>query len=333
MQRDPYLVLGVDRKATQEEINRAFRSLASKHHPDRNPDDPKESSDRFKEVAAAYELLGDEGRRKQYDFYSNGQLPSFSFRSRNAVDNVFDNLFSQFFGPGGRPAAAKSRVRITLAECLSGCVKKVKSESYEKCPDCTGTGSSEWSRCARCEGQGYLFTSEGTMRIQTACVHCSGRGSVSKQSCRRCNGRGQTVSSEREVEVRIPAGVEEGMHIRLPGEADGGGDLFVVVSVDKHPSIARQQRNLTGSMDCPYATLVMGGERKFDLFGTEISVKIPPRTRAGTRLRIRGHGLPALQNPEVRGDLFIDVALRMPKNMSRAHEEAVARLAKIEGDD
>lgn len=332
MRKDPYLVLGVDKKASQDEINRAFRTLAAKYHPDKNPENPKEAADKFKEVAAAYELLGEESRRRQYDFYSEGQFPSFSFRSRNNVDSVFDNLFSQFFGTGkNKPNAAKSRVKITLAEAFSGCVKTVRSETYVACKDCTGTGATEWIRCPRCEGSGFLFTSEGPMRIQTSCVQCSGRGSFSKQSCRSCNGRGQVVSLEKDVEIRIPPGVEDGMHLRVQEEAEG--DFFVVINVEKNLNIARQQRNLMGVVDCSYATLLLGGEKKFDLFGTQILLKIPPRTKPGTRLRVKGQGMPAIQNPEVRGDLFIDIGLKMPKQTSKAYEEIVSRLAKLDDAD
>lgn len=335
MRKDPYLVLGVGKKATQDEINRAFRSLASKFHPDKNPDNPSEAADKFKEVSAAYELLGDASRRKQYDFYSEGQLPNFSFRSRNNVDSMFDNLFSQFFGKGGsnHQHASKAKVKITLAEAFSGCSRIVKSESHEQCEACKGTGSSDWSRCARCEGSGFLFTSEGPMRIQTACMQCSGRGSVSKVGCRSCNGRGRLVKSEKDVEVRIPPGVEDGMHIRVAGEGAEGGDLFVVVAVDKHSSIERQQRNLLGSIEVPYHVLVLGGEAKFRLFESDILVKIPPRTKSGSRMRVRGQGMPHIQNPEIRGDLFIGVNLRLPSSLTPDHERAISDLAKLDAQD
>lgn len=330
MRKDPYLVLGVDKKAPQDEINRAFRSLAAKFHPDRNPDNIKEASERFKEVAAAYELVGDPNKRRQYDFYSEAQLPNFSFRSRNSVDNMFDNLFSQFFGRGGPSQNfSKSRVKVTLSEAFSGCSRKVKSEAYEPCRDCTGTGSSEWSGCPGCNGSGFLFTSEGPMRIQTACVQCSGKGSVSKQSCRSCNGRGQVVKFEKEVEVRVPPGAEDGMQIRMSGEGAGGGDLFVVVNVEKNQRIERQQRNLLASMEVPYHTLVLGGDVSFRLFDSDISIKVPPRTKSGSRLRIKGQGMPAVQNPEIRGDLFVDLNLFVPSSLSPDHEKAIRNLAKI----
>jgi len=328
MRKDPYAVLGVGKKASQEEINKAFKSLAAKYHPDRNPDNPKEAEVKFKEVAAAYELVGDESKRRSYDFYSAGQFPSFTFRSRNNVDDVFDNLFSQFFGNGNpHPSAFKSRVKVTLAEAFSGCSRKVNAESHEPCSSCKGTGSSEWTKCSRCDGAGFLFSNEGPMRIQTSCSNCSGRGSVTQQSCKNCNGRGRIVNSSRELEVKIPAGVEDGTQIRVSSES---GDMFVVVSVEKHPSIIRQQRNLLGFVELPYATLVLGGETKFDLFGTELLVKIPPRTKTGARMRIRGHGMPHLQNPDIKGDLFLEMGLKMPKEIGKEYEAALLALSKLE---
>jgi len=218
MRKDPYLVLGVGPDASQEEINKAFRFLAAKHHPDKNPDDKEAAAERFKEVAAAYELLGDSDRRRQYDAYKSGRLSGFGFRSRNSVDDMFDNLFSQFFGKGRpNPSVSKSKIKISLSEAFRGCSKVVKSESHEPCKDCSGTGSSEWARCSHCDGSGFLFTSEGPMKIQTACVQCSGRGSVSKQSCRFCNGRGQVVARLKEVEVNIPQAWRTECKLGSPG--------------------------------------------------------------------------------------------------------------------
>lgn len=323
-------MLGVDRNATQDDIAKAYRSLAAKHHPDRNPQNAAEAAVKFKEVTAAWEMVGTEEKRRRHDFA--GQMPSFSFRSRNSVDDVFDNLFSQFFGGphASRPASSRSRIKITLEEAFRGCSRIVKSEGREVCSSCTGTGSTEWSRCAACGGSGFVMTSDGNMRIQTSCSRCSGRGSTASQSCAGCNGRGYRVISEKDVEVKIPAGVEDGMQIRVSGESPNGGDLYVVVSVERHPGLERQQRNLLGSVDVPYHVLVLGGQASFKLFGSEIVVKVPRGTRPGTRVRVMGQGMPHVQNSSVKGDLFLDILLRMPAEVNKEHEKLLSSLAKME---
>lgn len=330
---DPYKVLGVDRKASQDEIAKAYRSLAAKHHPDRNPGSALEASVRFKEVTRAWEMIGTEEKRRRHDFA--GQMPSFSFRSRNSVDDVFDNMFSQFFGgPNSqRPNSSRARVRVTLEEAFRGCVRNVKSEGREVCSSCTGTGSAQWTKCQSCGGSGFVVASEGGMRIQTSCARCSGRGATAAQSCGGCNGRGYRVVSEKSVEVRIPPGVEDGMQMRVSGESPNGGDLYVVVAVERHPAVERQQRNLLGSVEVPYHALVLGGESKFLLFGSEISVNVPKGTRPGTRVRIPGQGMPHIQNPSARGDLFLNVLLRMPAEVSKEHERLLSSLAKMESGD
>jgi molecular chaperone DnaJ len=168
------------------------------------------------------------------------------------------------------------------------------------------------------------------MKIQTACAQCSGRGSTSRQSCRFCNGRGNVVSSTREVEVKVPPGVEDGTQIRLSGEGVNGADLFIAIVVEKHPSLERHQRNLISRLDVPYSTLVLGGEAKFVLFDSEIRIKIPPRTRAGSRLRMKNQGMPAMQNPSVRGDLFVELGVFMPSLVSPEYEKAIRSLSKFE---
>lgn len=334
MHRDPYVVLGVDRKASQEEIAKAYKSLASKYHPDRNPSNPQQAASMFKEVTSAYEKIGDSSKRKQYDFYSSSQVPSFNFRSRNGVDDVFDNLFSQFFGSSKQKnSSIKARLKISLEEAFNGCEKSVKVESKEPCSLCKGTGSVEWEKCGDCNGVGFVFFSEGPMRVQSSCSTCDGRGSKPKQACSSCNGRGSKVISQREIAVSIPAGVEDEMQIRVTSEDAEAPDLFVVVSVDKHPSITRHHRDLIGCVDVSYATLVMGGDHHFDLFGSSINFKIPPRTKSGTRMRIKGQGMPLLQNPKVRGDLFIEVRIYIPSVLSLEHEKLLQRLSKIEKID
>lgn len=328
MQKDPYRVLGVGKDASQEEINKAYRLLATKFHPDKNPQNPSEAAEKFKEISAAFEILGNEQRRRDYDFYSSG-VPSFSFRSRNSVDSVFDNIFSQVFGDQRHPAS-KVRVRVSLAEAYHGCDKTVPVEKHRSCGSCKGTGSSEWSRCSKCEGRGFVIASNGPMRMQMSCAFCQGRGSVSVKKCGECKGKGHLIDSVRNVEIKIPPGVDEGNQVRLAGEGSDGGDLFIVVSVDKDESISRQGGFLIGRLEVPYSKLVLGGEEDFNLFGSSFKVKIAPRLNAGTRIRLKGQGMPSLRDSSVRGDLLLDVCLKMPGDMTKEHSKAIERLLKIE---
>lgn len=325
---DPYRVLGVGRDATQEDISKAYRALAVRYHPDRNPGS-QEAASMFKEATAAFELIGTVEKRRSYDM-AYSRPATFNFRSRNSVDDVFDNLFSQFFGSkGGGGDISRSRVRVSLSDAYSGCTRKVGFESREMCDPCSGTGSTKWSSCAPCGGTGFVISSDGHIRIQTACSACSGRGSSPLQSCSTCNGRGYKVSSERSVEVRIPAGVEDGTQIRVADEVSGG-DLFVLVSVEKDPAVSRHKSDLFVSLDIPYSTLVLGGETSFELFGSCVSVRVPRGTRAGSRIRVKGMGMPHMRNESVRGDLFVEVGLFVPASLTKEHERLVSRLAKIE---
>lgn len=333
MSQDPYQTLGVSKSATQEDIVKAYRTLASRWHPDKNPSNPSEASEKFKQIAAAFEVIGDKQRRRNYDFYGTGQFPAFNFRSRNAVDDIFDNLFPQFFGGrGNKSNASRSRVKVSLAEAFTGCTKVVKSEKHEPCATCSATGSVDWSRCTQCDGSGFLFTSDGPMRIQTSCTQCSGKGSNSVQSCHECNGRGYRVAAQKDVALPIPPGAEDGMQVRISGESPDGGDLFVVVGVEKDARLTRQQRNLFGSLEVPYTVLVLGGEAKFDLFGSVITVKIPRGTKSGTRIRLASQGMPHIQNPSARGDLFLDVILKLPEEITKEHERILMNLAKLESN-
>lgn len=325
---DPYLVLGVDRNASREHIAKSYRVLASKYHPDKNPD--PEAAAKFKEVAAAFEVIGDEDKRRHFDLYGN-QVPSFSFRSRNSVDDVFDNIFSNFFGNQKKgPSGSRVRLKISLRDAYFGCDRKISTEKHKFCSACQGTGSSSWKSCSNCAGKGFLFTNNGQIKVQESCSKCQGKGSFSEKSCADCQGKGYSVDSVKELSVKIPPGIDDGNQIRIAGEAADGSDLFVVVSVDKDPSFVRQDRFLIGNIEAPYSTLVLGGSVDMDLFGTKISIKIPPRMNAGSRMRIKGQGMPLIQNPNMRGDLLVDIRLKMPKTVDKDHANLLDSLSKID---
>lgn len=330
---DPYKVLGIDRGATQEDISRAYRSLAAKYHPDKNPDDTSGAAHKFKEATAAFEMIGTLESRRNYDFYGN-RAHSFNFRSRNTVDDVFDNMLQQFFGDQKKGnKGSKVRVKISLREAFLGCEKKVQTERQKGCGECKGTGAALWDSCSGCSGRGFVLVGHGGIKVQSSCSLCQGKGSVPSKICQECNGRGYVVEDVKEVSVTIPQGIGDNNQIRLAGEAGDGSDLFVIVNIEKDSNFTRQENFLFGSVDVPYTVLIMGGTAMIDVFGTSVSIKIPPRTNGGTRLRIKGQGMPILQNPSVRGDLFVDLRLRIPKFISEKHARLLEALAKIEEKD
>lgn len=329
MNKDPYKVLGVSPSSSKEEIHKAFRILAAKYHPDRNPDSQEEASIKFKEVSSAFEIIGDDERRRQYDFYREGGLPTFSFKSRNPVDDIFNNMFSQFFGDQ-RPSGSRLRVKISLEEAYFGCTKKVEAEKHDFCEPCKGTGSPEWESCSKCSGKGFFLFSDGSVRARSACVSCGGRGSVPKEKCPSCSGRGFVISGSKQFEVKIPPGIEDGAQMRM---ADGDGDIFLHVHVERHERLERRGHSLIGAVEADYATMVLGGKVDFDIFGSRIEVKVPPRTRPGSRLKLKGRGMPVPQNPSMRGDLLLEFRLMIPDKLSDEHEKALKNLMKIESRD
>lgn len=329
MNKDPYKVLGVSPSASREEILKAYRTLAARHHPDRNPDSPEEAASKFKEVSAAFELVGDEDRRRQYDMYRSGGFPSFSFRSRNSVDDIFDNMFSQFFGDQ-RPSGSRVRVKVTLEEAYRGCSKRVELEKQEFCESCKGTGSSSWEQCEKCGGKGFFVFSEGSMQARSSCMGCGGKGSVPKERCSFCSARGYVVAGSKEVEVQIPAGIENGSQMRIAGEGHDGKDLFLVVAVEKHPFLDRQGHFLVGRLEVPYSRMVLGGDMEYEVFGSKMVVKIPPKSRPGMRMKLKGRGMPLPQNPSLKGDLILDMHLKIPADVSEEHRGVLETLLKIE---
>ena len=331
LNRDPYEVLGVSPSASADEIQRAFRSLASKHHPDRNPDSKEEATAKFKEISAAFEIVGDEDKRRQYDFYRGGGFPTFSFRSRNSVDEIFDNMFSQFFGDQ-RSSGSRLRVKVSLAEARTGCSKTVEIEKSDFCESCKGTGSSSWTQCGKCAGRGFFVFSEGPMRARSSCVDCGGRGSVSSKKCESCHGKGHVVSGRREVVLNIPPGIDDGAQIRLRGEG-AEGDTFVHVHVEKHKTIERRGHFLLGFLDVEYPTMVLGGKQKFELFGESLDVSVPPRTRPGFRLKLKGKGMPVPQNPSLKGDLILEVRLTIPEKPSAKYVKLLEEMMKVDRVD
>jgi len=347
--RDLYEILGVDRRATQDEIKQAYRRLARETHPDVRRDDPH-ATERFKEINEAYVVLSDPARRTQYDRY--GKVVGETGPSGGTVD-PFGDLFDFFFGGRGvgvrterdapeRGADLRYDLEITLDEVSSGAERRISVNRLETCPVCFGTGAERGSgpvQCPTCHGSGEVRHAQRTVfghftQIVT-CPQCRGTGTYIANPCKQCRGSGQT-EAQREVTVSIPAGVEDGMHLRLAGEGEAGtrggerGDLYVVVHVAPHPVFARKGRDLFCDLEISMTQAALGGEAHLTAFDGDATVTIPVGTQPGATLTLRGRGLPDLRGG--RGHLHVNVRVTIPKHLTAEQRAVLAEFARLRGE-
>ncbi len=348
--RDYYEVLGVDRSATEKEISEAYRKLALKYHPDRNPGD-EEAVKRFKEAAEAFEVLNNPEKRARYDRYGHAGLEQSGgmpeFRDVNdifaAFSDIFgDSLFGGIFGGGGRGgerrgANIRCELTIDLVEAARGATKNVEFERHEVCEECRGTGArrgTQPEKCRYCGGRGRVVQSAGVFSIQTTCPSCHGEGVVIRDPCPKCRGGGYVL--RRVVrEVKIPPGVDTGTRLRLQGEGEpspqGGprGDCFCYITVREHPLFQRNGRDLICQVPITYPQAALGAKVAFPTLNGQEELEIPPGTQSGDVFRIRGKGMPDLQS-RGRGDLIVQVYVEVPKRLAPEHERVLRELAEIE---
>jgi molecular chaperone DnaJ len=348
--RDYYEVLGVARHATEEEIKRAYRELAKKYHPDRNPGD-EEAAQKFKEVTEAYEVLCDPEKRARYDRYGfagldEGLAPTGPYpRTSEPIDPFFD-LLSDFFGLGGRRTQRAPRpgrdlevvLEIDLQEAFRGTTRTFDIERLELCGECGGSGLPRGYRpepCPRCGGHGEIYLRQGLLTIRTQCRACQGYGVRISQTCPRCRGRGK-VQARRTIEVRIPPGVETGHRLHLPGEGEAGdpgaprGDLYCVLRVKEHPFFRRQGRDLFCQVPITFSQAALGAVIEVPtLDGKTVPLHVPRGTQSHEVLRVPGQGMPHVRSQE-RGDLLVQVIVEVPKKLTRRQEELLRELAELE---
>jgi molecular chaperone DnaJ len=351
--RDYYEVLGVARDASADDVKAAYRRLALKYHPDKNPGD-KQAEERFKEAAEAYEVLSDAQKRAAYDRHGHaGVAGGVGFQNAEDVFGAFrdifgGDLFESFFGGGRRgrsgPASgAHLRVALTLTfeEMAEGVEKTLSIKRREACATCKGTGSKDAKApapCRTCGGRGTVVTSQGFFSLRRTCPRCGGSGTTVESPCADCGGEGLRPG-KREVTVRIPPGIEDGMVLRVRGEGDaapmGGprGDLHVEVRVEEDPLLRRDGPDLHVEIPLPYAVAALGGEVDVPTLGGSRVVKVPPATEPGAQIRIRGEGLPVFESPARKGDLYVHVALDVPHNPGRRLREALEALRAAEKDE
>ncbi len=362
--RDYYEVLNVARKASGDDIKRAYRRLAMKYHPDRNPGD-KEAETKFKECAEAYEVLADGVRRARYDKYGHAGLrgtPGHDFSSMHAEDifSMFNEIFGGMSGfgggraRGGRARAARgydleTEVEVTLEEVLNGAERDVGFKRLDVCNTCTGTGVKpgvEPFTCPMCRGQGQVARAElgGMFRMVTTCPQCTGRGTLISEKCQDCRGAGR-ISVKRKLAVRIPPGISDGQAVRISGEgeppppdqspsgAGQRGDLHVVVRVRPHKVFERDGRNLVLVAPVGFSQAALGATVEVPtLEGDSAMLTIPAATQHGRIMRIEGRGLPDLRSKD-RGDLVVIVQLVVPNKLTEQQRQLLEMYAQTEGVD
>jgi molecular chaperone DnaJ len=343
--QDYYATLGVARDATAEDLKKAYRQLAKKHHPDQNHHD-KTAEARFKEISEAYEVLKDDQKRAAYDRFGHAAFEAgmgganpggFDFGQGAGLGDIFDQVFGEFMG--GRRANARGpraggdirqAVEIDLAQAFSGTKVGLRLATRVSCEACSGTGSEDRDRaatvCGNCGGSGVVRGQHGFFVVQNTCLNCGGTGRVVRHPCRACAGQG-TVQRERSLQVSIPAGVEDGTRIRVAGEGEAGGrgappgDLYVHVSIRPHPLFQREGAHIFCRVPLRMTQAALGAEVEVPVVdGTRAKVKIPAGAQTGDQFRLRGKGFSVLRSAQ-RGDMVIQVAVETPQHLSRRQRE------------
>jgi len=358
--RDYYDVLGVSKSATNDELKKAYRKMALKYHPDKNPDD-KAAEDKFKEAAEAYEVLSDQNKRSRYDQFGHAGVGGAAgggashFSNIDDIFSAFGDIFGGHFGGfggfgdtfGGRSSGGRRRVnrgsnlrvkvKLNLKEIANGVEKKIKLNKYVGCDSCNGSGAergSSKSTCPTCHGRGQVTqvtnTFLGQMQTSSSCPQCGGDGEVITNKCNVCHGNG-IVKGEEVVTFKIPAGVAEGMQLAISGKgnaaARGGipGDLLVVIEEENHPDLIRDGNNLLYDLYVNFADAALGSSNDVPTVDGKARIKITPGTQGGRVLRLKGKGLPDV-NGYGRGDILVNVNVWTPKDLSKEEKSILEKL-------
>lgn len=351
--RDYYEVLGVARDATAPDIKKAFRALAMKFHPDKNPGDA-EAEARFKEVAEAYEILSDDQKRATYDRFGHEGLRGAGmgggFQSADDVFMHFGDIFSELFGLGGRGRGGgrggprrgsdlEYPLQLEFLEAALGCEKEIQVPRHAHCEACNGSGAAPGSSpttCGTCRGAGEVIQAQMFLRIRTGCPTCGGSGKIVKDKCTSCEGQGRTRVSSK-MKVTVPAGVDDGLQIRDRGKGDFGdpgappGDLYVTLHVKKHDFFDRDGTTVLCQVPISYPKACLGGEITVPTIEGEATLTVEPGTPSGRQFVLRGKGIASLSG-RGRGDQVVQVVVSVPKSLSGREEELVRELARLQDE-
>jgi molecular chaperone DnaJ len=357
--RDYYEVLGVDRSIGEEDLKRAYRKLAVKYHPDKNPGD-HEAEEKFKELGEAYEALSDPNKRAAYDRYGHAAFQNGMGGGGGGFHDPFDlfrevfsgggggGVFEQFFGGGGgvdssgrqRGSDLRYDLQITLEEAAKGCEKEIEIRKLDACEPCTGSGAQKGSKavtCPTCRGRGQVVASRGFFQVAQTCPACHGSGRIIEKPCPSCQGEGRVEKTSR-VKIKIPAGIDSDSRLRSTGGGEAGlrggasGDLYVVVHIKEHEVFTRNGMDLACEVPIPFTTAALGGEIRVPTLDGAVSLKIPAGTQSGSTFRIRGLGMPALQGL-AKGDILTYVQVEVPTRLDSAQREALERFAELCGEE
>jgi molecular chaperone DnaJ len=349
--RDYYETLNVPRDAGEEEIKRAYRKKAMKYHPDRNPGD-KAAEAYFKEAAEAYEVLRDREKRDIYDRFGHEGLKGTGFSGFSDFNDIFSSfgdIFESLFGFGPergrreRPRKGNNLrydIELTLEEAFSGKEEEITFKKWGTCEACDGSGITPGSGpqiCDTCQGSGNIIRSQGFFQIRTTCPACNGQGRIITDPCTQCQGRGK-VQVHRTINLKIPAGVDNGSQLRIRGEGEAGeyggpsGDLFVVISVKKHPFFSREEEHLLCEIPISFVQAALGDVISIPVLGEEEprEVKIPQGTQPGDVISVPGLGMPGL-NTNRHGNLFIKFLVKIPKRLNKRQKQLLEEFAEAEG--
>jgi molecular chaperone DnaJ len=354
--KDYYEILGLQKNASEADIKKAYRKTALKFHPDRNPDN-KEAEDKFKEAAEAYEILSDQDKRARYDRYGHAGVDpngAGGFRGGMTMEDIFSQFgdifgdsgspFDSFFGgarqrsgSGQRGSNLRIKVSLSLEEIQSGVTKKIKVKKHNRCQTCNGSGakdSSSVSTCSTCGGSGYVrqvkSTFLGHMQTTTVCPSCSGSGKQIVANCGTCNGEGREYGQET-IEIEIPAGVEPNMQLSMRGKGNAGknggpsGDLLISIEQKPHDDFLRDGQNIIYDLFLNFSDAALGTSVQVPTLSGNVKIKVPAGTQAGKIFRLRGKGLPSVQNYN-KGDQLIHVNIWTPKNLTIEEKEILEKL-------
>jgi molecular chaperone DnaJ len=351
--RDYYQVLGVPRNATEDAIKKAYRRLAMKYHPDRNPDD-KEAEERFKEAKEAYEILTDAQKRAAYDQYGHAGLDAArgagqGFSPSEAFGDIFGDVFGDIFGGGGRRGGRSAVYRgadlryelaLDLEQAVAGTSTEIEFQTVVECGECSGSGAARGHSpvtCDTCGGNGQVRISQGFFAVQQTCPRCKGRGTIVREPCPKCSGQGRVRSSKR-LSVKVPAGVDTGDRIRLAGEGEAGrnggpaGDLYVEVVVREHPIFERDGAHLSCEVPVSFVTAALGGSVEVPTLDGQAVIKVPSGTQSGRVFRLREKGVRPVRGGAT-GDLFCRVMVETPVELTAEQKELLRKFENSLAED